>query len=68
MWWFLYSLMVCFPATSAALQLRLAGNMLAMGGDLDDAIDKYKQVGQQSVPRQQDMLGSCSSCWAEIRS
>jgi hypothetical protein len=43
--------MVSFPAaTSDALQLRLAGNMLAMGGELDDAIEKYKQVNQPLSP------------------
>jgi hypothetical protein len=34
---------------NCCLQLRLAGNMLAMGGDFDDAIQKYKQVRQAAA-------------------
>ncbi|WIA09397.1 hypothetical protein OEZ85_008803 [Tetradesmus obliquus] len=41
-----------------ATELRLAGNMLAMGGDLDEAIDKYKQALAVDPPRGKHMLHS----------
>eukprot|EP00882_Tetradesmus_deserticola_P012837 GHRQ01013604.1.p1 GENE.GHRQ01013604.1~~GHRQ01013604.1.p1 ORF type:complete len:238 (+),score=81.63 GHRQ01013604.1:544-1257(+) len=41
-----------------ATELRLAGNMLAMGGDLDDAIEKYKQALAVDFPRGKHLVHS----------